>query len=103
LDEYERVCKDSVGIGMGLAVCKQILEQISPKEFNQLCVSSERGKGTEFSFYLQIMEHHFSPNVSYLPGDILSEELYPLNSKAEAAQVKVKTYNKSVKSSVVFP
>lgn len=41
LDEYEKVSKDSVGIGMGLAVCKHILQEISPNDFKQLCVTSE--------------------------------------------------------------
>jgi hypothetical protein len=40
-DDNEKVSKDSVGIGMGLIVCKSILRMIGPSHMNILFFESK--------------------------------------------------------------
>jgi len=62
---------------------------MSPSDFNHLCVSSQKGIGTEFAFYLQLIEsNRITPS---LP--ILSNDDFNLDIKEEpAADVKVSIY-----------
>jgi hypothetical protein len=63
LDEDEKVSKESVGIGLGLAVCREILLQMGPTNLNLLFVESKKDFGSAFYFYLK----RFNLNAATIP------------------------------------
>jgi light-regulated signal transduction histidine kinase (bacteriophytochrome) len=53
IEEGDKVSKDSVGIGMGLTVCKEIINRISPSGLNYIFVESQLDIGSAFYFFLK--------------------------------------------------
>jgi signal transduction histidine kinase len=53
IEEAEKISKDSVGIGMGLSVCKEIIKFIGPEDLNLIYVDSALGIGSSFKFFLK--------------------------------------------------
>ncbi|CAD8072626.1 unnamed protein product [Paramecium sonneborni] len=85
-DEDEKVSKYSVGIGLGLSVCKSIIRQLAPENSNLLFVDSVKDSGSSFYFCLRYIEEKSSIQKSL-------QMTIPLQD-AQSASVKVLNYNK---------
>ncbi|CAD8167173.1 unnamed protein product [Paramecium pentaurelia] len=85
-DEDEKVSKQSVGIGLGLQVCKSIIRQLAPSHFNLLFVESVKDSGSQFYFCLKYLEEKSSIQKS-------QQLTIPLQ-EAQSASVKVLNYKK---------
>ncbi|CAK79579.1 unnamed protein product (macronuclear) [Paramecium tetraurelia] len=85
-DEDEKVSKQSVGIGLGLQVCKSIIRQLAPSNFNQLFVESVKDMGSQFYFCLKYLEEKSQVQKS-------QQLTIPLQ-EAQSASVKVLNYKK---------
>jgi signal transduction histidine kinase len=53
IEESEKISKDSVGIGMGLSVCKEITKKLGPEGLNLMYVDSAKNMGSSFKFFLK--------------------------------------------------
>ncbi|CAD8066099.1 unnamed protein product [Paramecium sonneborni] len=86
-DEDEKVSKYSVGIGLGLSVCKSIIRQLAPENSNLLFVDSIKDSGSSFYFCLRYIEEKSSIQKS--------QQMTIPQQDAQSASVKVLNYNKS--------
>lgn len=67
--EDETVARDFEGAGLGLSISKAIVEALGGNIF----VQSEKGKGSEFYFYIPYMPHiekNTEPTIEYFDGSI---------------------------------
>ncbi|CAK64252.1 unnamed protein product (macronuclear) [Paramecium tetraurelia] len=85
-DEDEKVSKYSVGVGLGLSVCKSIIRQLAPENSNLLFVDSVKDSGSSFYFSLRYIEEKSSIQKS--------QQLTIPYQDAQSASVKVLNYNK---------
>ncbi|CAD8127176.1 unnamed protein product [Paramecium sonneborni] len=95
-DEDEKVSKQSVGIGLGLSVCKQIIKLLAPMHQNHLSVESQLGEGTQFYFVLQYDEEQIHQEQSNLQNSFI--HTIPFLEQQSTQQVRVLNYKKSGKT-----
>ncbi|CAD8136032.1 unnamed protein product [Paramecium pentaurelia] len=95
-DEDEKVSKQSVGISLGLSVCKQIIKHLAPNNQNYLSVESTLGEGTQFYFVLQYDEEQVQQEQSNLQNSFI--HTIPFIEQQSTQQVRVLSYNRCSKS-----
>lgn len=77
-DEDEKVSERSVGIGLGLSVCKSIIKLMAPSSCPYLFVESIKEQGTSFYFCLQYLDETLmnsgvkASNFHTIPHDVQS-------------------------------
>ncbi|CAD8196462.1 unnamed protein product [Paramecium pentaurelia] len=95
-DEDEKVSKQSVGISLGLSVCKQIIKHLAPAHQNYLSVESQLGEGSQFYFVLQFDEEQINQDQNNLQNSFI--HTIPFIEQQSTQQVRVMNYNKCSKS-----
>ncbi|CAK66470.1 unnamed protein product (macronuclear) [Paramecium tetraurelia] len=97
-DDDEKVSKQSVGISLGLSVCKYIVKHLAPMHQNYLSVESQLGVGSQFYFVLQYDEEQVQFEQSNLQNSFI--HTIPFLEQQSTQQVRVLNYNKFGKSQI---